>query len=122
MGWAYFKKGESGQARKHLRNAVATNPKFCRGYEWLARMGLDQGDPAQVVSYVQRFKKHCEEDPKIKATIPDAYLREMHYYLGLGYLQQGQRVAARETFGACAVVDADGGFGAKCAQSLQALK
>jgi len=120
LGWAYVRKGDTTQGLKHLRNAVATNPKFCRGYEWLARVGIDTQDGDLTVKSTERFERYCLGDQEIAATIPAEYRRQMKYYLGLGQLRAGNRDAAREAFGQCADAKSDG-FGAKCAESLASI-
>jgi type IV pilus assembly protein PilF len=122
MGWAYYLKKEADLGKKHLRNAVATNPKFCRGYEWLAKIGLDEGNPEQVVANCKRFEKYCLDDVAIGRTIPPDYLRQMQYYLGMGYMKLGDHDAAKRALVQCAVVDADGEYGGKCAQTLRSLQ
>ncbi len=121
MGWAYYKKGEVETGKRHLRNSVATNPKFCRGYEWLARVGLDTDDPDAVVSNCARFVRYCLDDEKIGPTIPKSYRDEMSYYCGLGHLKQGDPAGARERLSSCA--DPMGNATAvKCAESLAGLE
>lgn len=121
MGWAFYKKGDTEQGVKHLRNAVATNPKFCRGYEWLMRIGLDTDDTEQVVGSCRRFDKYCRQDQEILGLMAPAYRQEIGYYCGLGYLKAGDREAARAELQACA--DPDGGtFATRCAQSLSSLQ
>lgn len=122
MGWAYYKKGDVDNAVKHLGNAIAVNPAFCRGYEWLMRIGLDSHNAPQVVANGKRFKKYCMDNPTIGKSLDRAYLREMQYYVGVGYLQQGDAQNARQWFSQCADVDAEDGFGAKCTISLQTMK
>ncbi|MBC7794514.1 MAG: tetratricopeptide repeat protein, partial [Clostridia bacterium] len=89
MAWAMYKKGDVVQSRKHLRNALATNPKFCRGYEWLARIDIEQGAPNDTVQSCQRFERYCAADPEIAEQISTELLREMRYYLAMGYLKTG---------------------------------
>src|SRR5690606_15868580 len=55
MGWAYYKSGNTDQAVRHLRNAVAADTKFCRGYLWLAQIGVETGDAAEAVASARRF-------------------------------------------------------------------
>ena len=121
MGWAFYKKGDVEQGVKHLRNAVATNPKFCRGYEWLMRIGLDVDDAGQVIDNCRRFDKYCRKDQEIFDQIAPAYRQEIGYYCGLGYLKAGDQEAARAELQACA--DPDGGaFATRCAESLGSLR
>lgn len=122
MGWAYYQKGDTDKALRHLRNAVATNPKFCRGYEWLARIDLAINKPDGVVHSIEHFRKYCMADHLIAKTIAPQYVHQMTYYLALGYLKQGNRDAARKAFSQCAVAGADSGFEAKCAASLASLQ
>ncbi len=120
MGWAYYKKGEAAQGKRHLQNAVATSPKFCRGYLWLARIALDSDEPAEAIEHARRFDRHCVKDAATAAVVPGESQREMSYYLGLGLLKQGDREAAREAFNACARAG-DEGFAKRCADSLAQL-
>ncbi len=122
MGWAYYLKQDVATGEQHLRNAVADNPKFCRGYEWLARIGLEQDDPDQVVASCKRFQKYCADDAAIARSMAPDYLRQMQYYLAMGYQKLGDRGAARRALVECAVLDAEGEFGQKCTQSLRAIQ
>lgn len=121
MGWAHYKNGNTAQALQHLRNAVATNPKFCRGYEWLALIGIETGKPDQAVANVQRFRKHCVADAGIAAQLPSQYRQEMTYYLARGYQELGDVGLARKNYADCAV-SAETAIGVKCAHGLRALR
>ena len=122
MGWAYYQKGDMDQALSHIGNAVATNPQFCRGYEWLARIGVEHDRPADVVANSKRFQKYCANDASVATAVAPEYLREMQYYLGIGHLKQGHREAARAALTQCAVGGPEAqGFAGKCAQSLRTL-
>ena len=121
MGWAYFKKGEPETGIKHIRNAVATNPKFCRGYEWLTRIALKQDNPTEIIKNYSRFERHCASDSSLLKRIRVDYLRQMKYYYALGLLKQGEQEQAREVLGECATPNSEGDFGAKCASALKAL-
>jgi type IV pilus assembly protein PilF len=119
LAWALYKKGDVGGARKHLRNALATNPKFCRGYEWLAKIDLDQGSADDTVQSCKRFERFCAADPEIADQIPSELLREMRYYMAMGNLKKGDLEAARDAFTQCA--DETDGFGARCKSSLSSM-
>ena len=124
MGWAYYKKGELAAALEHIGNAVASSPQFCRGYEWLTKIALEQHKPQDLVSNTQRFKKNCLDDPHIAAHLDPEYRREMAYYRSIGLLQLGHRDEARAVLLECVAVKSDTnntGFAAKCQQSLKAL-
>jgi type IV pilus assembly protein PilF len=122
MGWAYYKLGDLAHAREHMEAAVHLEPRFCRGYEWLARMiweqhgaaggaadavaadgdsALDPRAAAELVAHSQRFMRHCVDDAAIARTIAPEYRREMYYYLGLGLLGQGKPKLALEKFAEC---------------------
>ena len=125
MGWAYYKKGEVAQAVQHIGNAVATDPQFCRGYEWLMRIALDQRHPTEVLAQGKRFQKQCVDNPHIAAQMSPDYRREIDYYLALGHLQKGDRAAAQAALTRCVGGNDDpvqGSFAAKCAASLQKIQ
>jgi type IV pilus biogenesis/stability protein PilW len=121
MGWAYYKKGEVTTGRKHLRNAVATQPKFCRGYEWLARIALDQDTAEGVDKIYRRFDRHCAQDAEVGAVLPTDYIRQMQYYFALSLIKTGRVEQAREMLSRCALKDAEKGYAAQCQASLQEL-
>lgn len=122
MGWAYYKKGDVTLAWRHLSNAIAVNPKFCRGYTWLAQIGVEIGKPDEVLKNGKRFDKYCVQDAANASMVPSEAVDQMNYYLGRGYLLKGDRKGARERFSRCANHDMDaGGYGAECALALQDL-
>ncbi len=121
MGWAYYKRGDVESAVRHLRNAVATNPKFCRGYEWLAVIGIEQHRPDQAVANVHRFEKHCVADETLASQIPATYRQEMSFYLARGYHELGDTTAAKKSYADCALAG-ETSVGIKCAQSLRSLR
>tara|TARA_Y100001934_G_C12266193_1_gene732511 strand:- start:240 stop:1028 length:789 start_codon:yes stop_codon:yes gene_type:complete len=121
MGWAYYKNGDVEKGIKHLRNAVVTNPKFCRGYEWLTRIALAEDNADEIIKNYGRFEKYCASDRTLLKSIRGDYLRQMKYYFALGLLKQGEQEQAREVLGECAISDSEGDFGSKCASALQAL-
>ena len=121
LGWAYYKKGDVDLALRHLRNAVAANPGFCRGYEWLARIALDRDRGDDAVASVKRFRKFCLDDPAVAADVSPHYVHAMEFYLGLGLLKQGDRDGAREAFAVCGDAKADGEFQSRCRDNLESL-
>ncbi len=122
MGWAYFKKQDIDQALKHLRNAVATNPKFCLGYSWLAQVELARGEGGQAVAYCRRFEKQCLDDENVRAKVPPGFVQEMKYYLGRAYQATGDVIGARDAFTACAKSGLDNDLGTRCDRSLTELQ
>lgn len=121
MGWAYYKKGEVETGAKHIRNAVATQPKFCRGYEWLARIALDQEEAANVDKIYSRFHRHCVSDQIVGATLSTEHVHQMQYYFALSLMKTDRLEQARDMLSQCAVEDAEKGYGAQCQASLQEL-
>lgn len=120
LGWAHYMNGDVEQGLRHLRNAVAINPKFCRGYGWLTEIEVERKKPEQVVAYCKRFEKHCMTDPLVAATVPPAFSSAMNYRLGIGYLGLNDHNAARLAFTTCAKEqDASASvFKSKCDRSL----
>lgn len=122
MGWAYFQKGDVDAAVEHIGNAVASNPQFCRGYEWLMQIGFHQERPQDVVANGQRFEKHCVQNDKVAATLSQAYRDQIDYYWALGYLKQGQRQKAQALLSRCAKSNPASDFSSRCATSLRAIE
>ena len=121
MGWAYYRQGEVDRGIRHIRNAVATNPHFCRGYEWLARIGLDRENAEDVATSYQRYLKHCLGNTEISQLLSSEHVSQMHYYFGVSLLKEGARDQARKILSLCANPQAEKGFAAKCSTSLQSL-
>lgn len=129
MGWAYYQMGQIDRAREHIGNAVASDPQFCRGYEWLMRIALHEDKAADAVANGRRFYKHCVNNGRIAATLQPDYRAEIDYYLALGHLKQGNRSAAVALLTSCAGPDTESAdksatpsFAARCAQSLKSLR
>ncbi len=140
MGWAYYVMGDVDKAIEHISAAVAQQPRFCRGYQWLARIALERNNANSAHDMViqsKRFIRHCLEDPTIAGSIAPDYRREMQYYLGLGHLKQGRTKLALEQFARCSagyhkvLYDEDAApedkygnrseFARKCAQSAASI-
>lgn len=129
MGWAYYQMGKVDLAVEHIGNAVASDPQFCRGYEWLMRIALNQDKAADAVANGRRFYKHCVNNGRIAATLQPDYRAEIDYYLALGHLKQGNRIAAVALLTSCAGPNSELAdpadtptFAARCAQSLKSLR
>ncbi len=122
LGWAYYKKGAVERGLKHLRNAVATSPTFCRGYAWLAEISLATGQADQALAYCKRFIKHCLENEAIAPGVPPAFRRQMSLLLGQAHLALGQKPEARAALEGCAGDEGgDTEVAAKCAQLRSTL-
>jgi type IV pilus assembly protein PilF len=126
MGWAYYQKGDVSAAVEHIGNAVASDPQFCRGYEWLMRIALAEDRADDAVANGRRFYKHCVQNGKVAATLQPEYRAEIDYYLALGHLKQGNRPAAQALLVSCATPAGEAAlpnsFAARCAESLRTLQ
>ena len=121
MGWAYYLKGETGQARSLLRNAVSRSPKFCRGYEWLVRIGLDGKAYDEVDRYYRNFQKFCMGNDQTRESLPLTWIDEMHYLKGRSLLERGDVEAARVILAQCEVRELPDGQLSLCEQTRSAL-
>ena len=121
MGWAYYRKGESDLAKQHIQNAVSTNPKFCRGYEWLARIGLDENQPGSVIKSYERFDTYCVQDKQIATFVKPQHMTQMQYYAALGFLKQGETGRAQKILSECVSNGTETPFRNKCQTSLRQI-
>lgn len=121
MGWAYYLKGESEQATALLRNAVSRSPSFCRGYEWLVRIGLDTKSYKEVDRYYRNFQKFCIGNDQTRETLPLTWIDEMHYLKGRSLLERGDVEAARVILAQCALEELPDGKLSLCEQTRAAL-
>jgi type IV pilus biogenesis/stability protein PilW len=115
LGWTHFQNGDATKGVRHIRNAIATNPRFCQGYGWLAEISLATDKPDQAIAYCKRFTKHCVEDEETADRIPDAFVRQMQFQLGRAYLAQGDKGRAREALDACVAAGSESDVAVKCA-------
>lgn len=124
MGWAYYRKGEVALAKERIGSAVAADPKFCRGYEWLMRIALDADDGAEAVAQGKRFYRHCVDNTALAQALSPDYRREMAYYLAMGHLKIGQVAQAIALLRPCAAQEdaAPGSPAARCATALRPLQ
>lgn len=121
MGWAYYLKGESDQAKALLRNAVSRSPSFCRGYEWLVRIGLDTKSYKEVDRYYRNFQKFCIGNDQTRETLPLTWIDEMHYLKGRSLLERGDVDAARVILAQCELQELPDGQLSLCEQTRSAL-
>ena len=96
LGFAYYKNNEVPLGIRHLQNAVASEPKFCRGYEWLMLIGVDTKNSVQVIKNYNRFFEYCWNDKNIRPFISTNYHNQLRYYLALAYVQEGNQKNAQE--------------------------
>ncbi|MCK5689289.1 tetratricopeptide repeat protein [Myxococcota bacterium] len=122
MGWAYYSKGDIKPALRHLRNATATNPHFCRGYEWLMRIGLKEDKTSLVIANGARFKKYCLNNEIIRKKLPAAYIQTIHYFMAQGYLKDGDISSAREAYAKCIQSAANEETTRKCSRGAEAAQ
>ena len=102
LGWAYYRKGEVALAKERIGSAVASDPKFCRGYEWLMRIALDADDGTEAVAQGNRFLRHCANNKALADVLSADYLRDMNYYLAMGHLKLGHVGEAAALLSKCA--------------------
>lgn len=102
LGWAYYRKGEVALAKERIGSAIAADPQFCRGYEWLMRIALDAGDGAEAVAQGNRFIRHCANNKALADVLSADYRREMSYYLAQGHLKLGHTQEAITLLKGCA--------------------
>ncbi len=89
MGWAYYKKGETGRAVDSIKTAVTLNPGFCLGYKNLGIIYSDTGKTEEACRQFGRYREACPE-------VADAYMHE-----GVCQAKLGQLDAARQSFSTC---------------------
>jgi len=121
MGWAYYKKGDYTTGLKHLQNAVAINPQFCRGYDWLLQMALSQNDSTLAETYTKRFEKYCLNNTKIANTLKPVYVQEMRYKMAQGLLNRGDKKSAQLNLEACIRLKTESVSQNQCEQALASL-
>jgi type IV pilus assembly protein PilF len=124
LGWAYYRKGEVALAKERIGSAIAADPQFCRGYEWLMRIALDANDGAEAVAQGNRFVRHCANNKALSDALSPDYRREMSYYLALGHLKLGHTEQAIALLKECAnLEDAQPKSpAARCASALRPLQ
>lgn len=123
MGWAYYRKGEVALAKERIGSAIAADPQFCRGYEWLMRIALDADDGAEAVAQGNRFVRHCANNKALADSLSPDYRREMTYCLAQGHLKLGHVGEAAALLSTCANQEdaLPGSPAARCAKALSAL-
>jgi Tfp pilus assembly protein PilF len=102
LGWAYYRKGEVALAKERIGSAIAADPQFCRGYEWLMRIALDADDGTEAVAQGNRFMRHCANNKALSDVLSADYRREMNYYLAMGHLKLGHVGEAAALLTQCA--------------------
>jgi type IV pilus assembly protein PilF len=124
LGWAYYRKGEVALAKERIGSAVAADPQFCRGYEWLMRIALDADDGTEAVAQGNRFVKHCLNNKVLSDALSPDYRREMAYYLAIAHLKLGHVTEAITLLKGCAdLEDAPPQSPSdRCAQALRPLR
>ena len=121
MGWAFYLKGDSHRARSLLKNAVSRTPNFCRGYEWLVRIGLDGKVHKEVDRYYGRFQKFCMNNDQTRESLPLTWIDEMHYLKGRSLLERVNVEEARVILAQCAIRELPDGQLSLCEQTRSAL-
>lgn len=89
MGWALYKKGETGRAVDSIKTALTLNPGFCLGYKNLGIIFTETGKTEEACRQFARYREACPE-------VADAYMQE-----GVCQAKLGQLDAARDSFTTC---------------------
>ena len=125
LGWALYQNGNVADGRARIAAAISSDPGFCRGYEWLMRIALDLDDGEEALAQGRRLYGQCLDNPKVQASLPADYRREMDYYLALAHLKVGYRADAVTLLLGCSdvgdAVPPAGSVAARCAAALEAL-
>lgn len=101
LGYAAFKLGRTQDAIRHLKNAIATDPRFCRGYIWLADVYRAQKIADQEVAALSRFMAMCVDDNEVRAHVHQSFVDQARYDLGMAFLARHDLSLARAQFEAC---------------------
>lgn len=101
LGWAYFKRGDIPEAKEHLGNAVASNPEFCRGHEWLLRVACAENDFEGARRYGHRLFRYCLDQPAVAQTTQRSYRAEMASMVAVAEEKTGHLAEARQLFRRC---------------------
>lgn len=124
LGWAYYRKGEVALAKERIGSAIAADPQFCRGYEWLMRIALDADDGEEAVAQGNRFVRHCANNKALADSLSVDYRRDMTYYLAMGHLKLGHVGEAVALLQQCATQEdaPKNSPSARCAAALKPLQ
>jgi type IV pilus assembly protein PilF len=109
LGWAWFKKGDLDQARRHFLMAVNLAPQLCVAHNNLGIILAKKGNTRRAAKYFQRAIRKC---PKYS---------EPHYHMGRLYGQQHKFPLARQSFSTCVKLAGDSNWGDRCEQRLSTL-
>jgi type IV pilus biogenesis/stability protein PilW len=101
LGYAYYRLGRYKDATRHLKNAIATDPKFCRGYLWLADVYASKERRDDVIHILQRFMRRCVEKPEVREYVNEAFISQARYDLGSALLDAGKKSLAKKYFERC---------------------
>lgn len=122
MGWAYHKQGNEEDAATYLKQALSDEPKFCRGYMWLAQVYESQSKYSKAVSQMTLFFNRCVEDHDVRKSIGNAFIAEANRQMGMLLVKDGQPAEAKPYLQECAKEEIlNGNQEGLCQQVLQHL-
>ena len=84
MGLAYFRRGQYGEAKKYLSQALKTNRENCLAYTLFGRSQMELGDTKAAATSLDSAVILCQP----------VEFDEPHYFAGLAYNKLGQREKA----------------------------
>lgn len=123
LGWLYHLKGDDVEAINHLRNALATDNNFCRGYLWLAEIYDGQQKISLAIAQMNLFFTRCIENREIRNAIGAPFISEANKKMGMLLLKDGQDQEAKPYFQNCAKDEINNGVvGGICQQALQNIQ
>jgi len=113
QGWAYYKVGDLGQARRQLEQALDYNDRF-----WTAHLnlGILASEEGRRLDAIQLFRRTLELDPGASGAA------EANYRLGEVYISLGQRERAMSHLRAAVAQTPDGPWGRRSEEYLKLLR
>ncbi len=123
LGWACYKQGDNENAIAHLRNALATDANFCRGYIWLATVYEAEQRLTNAIHQMELFFSRCIDNRDIRAAIDKSFIAEANRQMGLLLLKNGESEKAKTYFQNCAREELENGTpDGFCSQALQKIQ
>jgi type IV pilus assembly protein PilF len=122
LGWCLYRAGKKDQGIAHLKNAVNLKPTLCGGYDYLARIYVEENREADSVVWLERYLKNCDTTDAVRATLPPNQLASVFYRLGMARVRAGDHSNGRAALATCVERFADSPVVTECRKSLGALE
>ncbi len=123
LGWCCYKQGDNENAIAHLRNALAADSNFCRGYLWLATVYEAEKKLPNAIKQMEFFYSRCAENREIRKVIDKAFLTEADRQMGFLLLQNGETERAKQYFASCAGAEHENGtLDGLCTKALKRIE